>query len=308
MNEYGGPQRVAVTVERVHGLAFAGVIQMKKFVLSLMFIFLSFRGVYAENDPRGAAAEKAREKAMTTLSQHQVEALEAYERLQKSNPELFTGRVVRPLVLSHDALSAYASEHKIVLGVAAETPYVFFIVDLVESRRSDGKTLQHPYLRVVSRGQLRGGINVVVIATIENPDLGAQGSVVMVTQERHALGATEIGMPRGFGEPGLSGETNALKELREETGYIGERATLLGSLNTDSGLTDSVVSYYYVSVLSRKTAKPETEEAIKAVSLLSRQDIWKAVRAGEIKDSFTLAALSLYEAAQREQASDTGKH
>jgi hypothetical protein len=73
------------------------------------------------------------------------------------------------------------------------------------------------------------------------------------------------------------------------------------------GLTDSVVSYYHVPVLSRGTAKPETEEAIKAVSHISRQDIWRAIRAGEIKDSFTLAALALYEEAQRAQASDGNK-
>jgi ADP-ribose pyrophosphatase len=114
-------------------------------------------------------------------------------------------------------------------------------------------------------------------------------------------------VPRGFGEVGLSGEANALKELREETGYIGEHAELLGSLNTDSGLTDSAVSYYHVPILQKGAAKPETEEAILKVSLQSRQDIWKAVRAGEIKDNFTVTALSLYEESLRAQTAGPGK-
>jgi hypothetical protein len=54
-------------------------------------------------------------------------------------------------------------------------------------------------------------------------------------------------------------------------------------------------------------AKPETEEAIGKVSLASRADIWKEIRAGEIKDNFTVTALSLYEDALRGLADDKRK-
>ena len=114
-------------------------------------------------------------------------------------------------------------------------------------------------------------------------------------------------MPRGFGEPGLSGEANALKELEEETGYIGEKAYLLGRLNTDSGLTDSEVSFYHVPVVRRGAPKPETKEAIRSVSVASRQDIWNEIHAGKIKDGFTLAGLALYEATLRPPAADQPK-
>lgn len=232
---------------------------------------------------------------MTMLSQSQAEALDTYEKLQRARPELFQGRTLRPLVLDRAALAAYAVAHHVVLGVMAETPYVYFINDLVESRAVDGTVHRHPYLRMVSVGQLEGGVNVVVVATIENPALGAVGSVVMVTAERHAIGAEEMELPRGFGEPGLTGEANALKELAEETGYVGECAHFLGRLNTDSGLTDGVVSYYHVPVIGRVPARPETEEMIEKVSLLSFQCIWKAIRDGDIRDGFTAAALALYE-------------
>jgi ADP-ribose pyrophosphatase len=274
----------------------------------LVLVSISVGGLPANADERNAAQDKTKAETMATLSQHQIAALDAYEALQRSRPELFKGRIARPLVLKRDALVAYAAEHNTVLGVAAETPYVYFIVDLVESRGSDAKVFRHPYLRVVSRGQLKGGVNVVVIATIENSSLGEPGSVVLVDQERHALGEREIELPRGFGEPGLSGEANALKELEEETGYIGEQAHLLGTLNTDSGLTDSVVSFYHVPVVRRGAAKPETEEAIRKVSLASRQEIWKEIHAGTFKDGFTLSALALYEEAQRSSAGDQAKH
>jgi ADP-ribose pyrophosphatase len=290
--------------------AFTGGIQMGKLIPGLLFVVLSLviaPSAGQSDDAVNKAKSAVKGEAVTMLSQHQAEALDAYQTLQKDHPELFKGRVIRPLVLDRDALAGYAIEHKVVLGVAAETPYVYFINDLVESRASDGTLFRHPYLRVVSRGQLKGGVNVVVLATIENSDLGKPGSVILVTEERHALGAKEIELPRGFGEPGLSGEANALKELVEETGYIGERAYFLGSLNTDSGLTDSVVSYYHVPVLRRGPARPETEEAISKVSLLSPQDIWKAIRSGDIKDGFTAAALALYEDTQRGPAESSKK-
>jgi ADP-ribose pyrophosphatase len=280
---------------------------MNGLLRKMLFVLVSFASLMAISSQPGRASDKIKGEPMRTLSQHQREALDAYKGLQTDHPELFKGRVVRPLVLAPDVLAAYAAEHNVVLGVAVETPYVYFINDLVESHGNDGKTVQHPYLRIVSRGQLKGGVNVVVLATIENAELGEPGSIVLVTQERHALGTLETGVPRGFGEPGLSGDANALKELREETGYIGENAQLLGTLNTDSGLTDGVVSYYHVPVSKKGAAKPEIEEAIEKVSLESRQDIWKAVRAGEIKDNFTVTALSLYEVSLQAQTAGTAK-
>jgi len=232
---------------------------------------------------------------MAKLTEHQREAIDAYEALMAERPALFAGRHARPIVRNREALAVYAAEHAVVLGVAAETPYVLFIVDLVESRTLDGSMRRHPYLRVVSRAQLEGGVNVVVLATIENPSLGKKGDVVLVEQERHALGTCEIELPRGFGERVLSGEANALRELEDETGYVGDHAHFLGATCSDSGLTDGIVSFYHVPVVRRVAGRPETEEAISSVRLATRAEVWKAIQSGSIRDGFTLQALALYE-------------
>jgi ADP-ribose pyrophosphatase len=232
---------------------------------------------------------------MTPLTEHQRQALDAYAALAASHPQLFAGRAARPIVRDPNALAMYASEHGVVLGVAADTPYVVFIVDLVESRTADGRALRHPYLRVVSRAQLNGAVNVVVIATIEDPSLGHPGKIVLLEQERHAPGTRQLELPRGFGEPGLTGEQNALRELKEETGYIGEQAHFLGSMFADSGLTDEVISFYHVPVTRRMASAPETSEAIHGVFLASRDQIWDRIRTGDLRDGFTLQALALYE-------------
>ncbi|MGQ0649809.1 MAG: NUDIX hydrolase, partial [Gemmatimonadaceae bacterium] len=189
----------------------------------------------------------------------------------------------------------YMAAHDVVLGVAADTPYVVFIVDLVESRRPDGGVHRHPYLRVVSRVQIEGGTNVVVLATIDDASLGALGDVVLVVQERHALGTSETELPRGFGTPGLSGEANALRELEEETGYVGDSARFLGKTCTDSGLTDATVSFYHVPVTRRTGSSHEAAEAITGVRLAPRTEVLRLIRSGVIRDAFTLQALALYE-------------
>jgi ADP-ribose pyrophosphatase len=235
---------------------------------------------------------------MAELTEHQREAIDAYEALMAERPALFAGRHARPIVRDLGALAAYAAENGVVVGVAAETPYVLFIVDLVESREPDATMRRHPHFRVVSRAQLEGGVNVVVVATIEDPSLGKKGDIVLVEQERHALGTSETELPRGFGERGLSGAANALRELEDETGYAGDHAHFLGTTCSDSGLGDGIVSFYHVPVVRRTAHRREVEEAISRVRLATREEMWKGIRSGSIRDGLTLQGLALYEKLQ----------
>jgi ADP-ribose pyrophosphatase len=234
----------------------------------------------------------------TGLTKHQVEALDAYQALIKERPDLFTGRTSRPIIKDRQALEAFAVEQNVVLGVAADTPYILLVVDLVESRLAGGGKKRHPYLRIISRAQLEGGVNVVVFATIQNPALGDPGSIVLVDQDRHALGTCETELPRGFGDPALSGAANALRELEHETGYVGDQAYLLGTTSTDSGLSDALVSFYHVPVVRSTVHHREMGEAIKRVHLVTPKELRQSIRSGAIRDGFTLQALAFYEGGQ----------
>jgi ADP-ribose pyrophosphatase len=229
-----------------------------------------------------------------SLTDHQRESLDAYEEFQKRYPSVFDGRRRRPIVLDHLRLEAYASEHSVTLGIAAATPYAYFVVDLVESMRADGGKLVHPYFRVIYRKQLDGAINVVILATIENPSLGRVGDIVLVEQERHATGTVEVELPRGFGELGMSGAQDALRELEEETGFIGSEARLLGKTFTDSGLTDAEIHFFHVAAVARRSAQPEIGEAILGLRFKSLEEIWEEIAQGRIRDGFTVQALALF--------------
>jgi ADP-ribose pyrophosphatase len=230
-----------------------------------------------------------------SLSQQQREALALYLRLLDDHPGLFVGRARRPIISDPATLQTYAVEHQVVLGVAFATPYLWLINDLVQSQDASGTPLMHPYLRLISPPDATAAPGVVALATIPAPGSPSGERVVLVEQERHATGTVELELPRGFGDPGISPAAQALRELRQETGYIGADATYLGTTLTDSGSTDRSAAFFHIPVTSRAAEQPETQEAILRTVLLTVNELWKKIDSGAVHDAFTVQALAFYE-------------
>lgn len=237
------------------------------------------------------------------LSEHQRAALERYYALMESHPGCFADRPLRPIVRDPDVLESFAEQHRVVLGVAVQTPYVWMLNDLVQFRGGSGEVLRYPYLRLLAppesgregrTGPGREAGGAVVLATVAGTG-GAAESIVLVEQERHATGTLELELPRGVAGPGTPAGVQALRELREETGYVGERAERLGTTLTDSGLTDASVAFFHVPTRGRVAAAPEPAEAILRVVLSTREELWERIDAGTVRDAFTVQALALYE-------------
>lgn len=229
------------------------------------------------------------------LSEHQRRALDRYDQLLSEHPELFTGRHRRPIVRDRRTLDAYAADHDVVLGVAAETPYLWMINDLVQSRKDSGTPIAHPYLRLIAPPQAADTQGVVILATIQDGGAEPDELIILVEQERHSTGRLELELPRGFGDPASSPCDHALVELRQETGYLGQHAEHLGTTLTDSGTTDRTVSFFHVPVTGRENAAPESHEAIARVIPIPRSDLWRRIESGAVRDAFTVQALALYE-------------
>lgn len=218
-------------------------------------------------------------------------ARNAYFELLRTEPNLFYHRFMRPLVLDPATIERFAETNAVTIGVLAETPYVYLVADLVERSEPDGTTVYFPYTRTIRRASLEGLSGAVAYGVIVNPAAGRVGDVVLVRQERHATGRIETELPRGFGKPGESPEDVALRELREETGFIGTRATRLAEITVDSGMEDGTVWLVQVDVEARGDAQHDEYEAIDAVITLSVAELRAAIASGEIRDGFTLAAL-----------------
>lgn len=233
------------------------------------------------------------------LTTHQRDALARYRSLMETRDDWFTGRHLRPIVRDPAVLATFAGEHRVVLGVVAATPYGWLLNDLVESRDHDGGTVLHPYLRLVAPPDEAGSVGVVVLATVREPETEPETgteSIVLLEQERHTTGTLELELPRGFGRADTPPEAQALRELAEETGYLGTRAERLGETLTDSGMTDSAVAFFHVVTTGRAgTGRPETQEAIAGVTLVTRDELWARIDSGAVRDAFTVQALALYE-------------
>ena len=223
------------------------------------------------------------------LTQQQIVSLDRYEKMQQTYPQLFRTREERPIVQDRSMLETYAAEHRIVLGVVAETPWFFFLNDLV----SPAAAKPFPYSRLISRGQLEGGVNIAILAGIANPDLGDIGDIVLVEQERHATGCIELAIPRGFGMPDQDGPAAVLRELREETGFLGSDVQFLGESVIDSGAGDARVSFYRTQVVARVEVEPDSGELIRGVRLLAPDAFRRVLLSDGPVDGFSLQALAL---------------
>jgi ADP-ribose pyrophosphatase len=262
------------------------------------------------------------DNAVTTLTVQQQQALDAYAGLLKTHRELFAGRPRRPIVKDLRKIRAYAAEKGVVLGVLAQTPYLWLLNDLVRPVRATAKPGEeqskgepvpegmsgadserkrkprpepHPYLRIMPSPHLKGIDGVVVLATTAAED-GTE-RIAVLSIDRHATGSTELELPRGFGSAGATGRDDAKRELGEETGLSGEGIRYLGRTFTDTGLTAGAVSFFHVAVDATQQARPEPEESIKRVVFMTRDQMWARIDRGTLRDAFTLQALALYERA-----------
>jgi ADP-ribose pyrophosphatase len=171
------------------------------------------------------------------------------------------------------------------VGVLVEDAWFWILRDWVEFPSG----YRGGYLRVVNRRQYEGGHGVAVLAM-------RGGDLLLIRQYRHALRGWAWEIPRGFGEPGLSAEENARRELREETGLMPLAIVPLGLLCPDSGAMDERVNLF-IATLDREAALPartgQTDEAIAGSRFVSPRQLEAMIVEGVVTDSFTLAAYTL---------------
>ena len=119
---------------------------------------------------------------------------------------------------------------------------------------------------------------------------------ILVKNYRKAIDKIVIELPRGYGEENETSLNTALRESLEETGYKinKENITKLGSVNPNSAILSSEIDIYFAKVSQRDKIKDSDSEVIDIVKI-NKNSIKKLILNGEIKDSFSLTAISLYE-------------
>jgi 8-oxo-dGTP pyrophosphatase MutT (NUDIX family) len=153
--------------------------------------------------------------------------------------------------------------------IVIETPHMRLRRDQIEL--PDGKQIGDYYVRE-SRGF------AVVFALTPDDD------VVLVRQYKHGIAETLVELPAGAIDAGESPSDCAIRELREETGFICEPRNLehAGSFIYDP--TSSTTRYYlYIARDIRATGVQELDDTESiAIEYASLEDVRRYVRDGTI--------------------------
>jgi 8-oxo-dGTP pyrophosphatase MutT (NUDIX family) len=129
-------------------------------------------------------------------------------------------------------------------------------------------------------------INVVAVT----PDR----QVVLIRQFRHGIRGVTWEVPGGLMETGEAPEEAARRELREETGYAGDPARLLGFMWPNPAMQNNRL-FTYVVENARRVGEPQLDpfERI-VVEPRGLVEIPAMIRSGAIRHSLVIASFALY--------------
>lgn len=223
-----------------------------------------------------------------------MDSLKRYMALMQEHPEWFLNKGdVGEIKIITDRKRILAEQKKIRarlrkegkpvcwidIGVLAEDEWFYDLRDMVEF--PDGRV--GGYDRWIGRkSEEGGGFNVVLMCT-------QNGRVLMICKYRHEERKWVWEFPRGFGEPGLSAQENAMAELREEIGVSTAKLTCLTKVRIGKGGT----AMFLVEVPNGQKIIPELGEGIAKYTWIKLSQLDQIVRNGQLTDWFSLWAYAL---------------
>ncbi len=120
------------------------------------------------------------------------------------------------------------------------------------------------------------------------------GNFLLVSQFRYLNAKESLEFPCGGIDHGLSPEENAIKELREETGYSARKLEFVGSFSPFTGACDEICNVYVATGLYESPLpKDKSEEGMKVISM-NYNELQNLIDNNKIWDGLTLAAWALF--------------
>jgi len=223
-----------------------------------------------------------------------MNSLNKYFSLMEERPDLFQNRgEMGEIQIITDKKRIVAEQKKIRaqlrkegnpprwidIGVLAEDQWFYILRDMVEF--PDGRV--GGYNRWIGRKSEEGGGFNVVLICMQND------RVLMIRKYRHEERNWVWEFPRGYGEPGLSAEENAMAELREEIGISNAKLTLLTKVKLGKGGT----AVFLVRIPEKQTITLQIGEGIAKYRWIKMSKLGEIIKKGQLSDWFSLWAYAL---------------
>jgi 8-oxo-dGTP pyrophosphatase MutT (NUDIX family) len=140
-------------------------------------------------------------------------------------------------------------------------------------------------------------VNVIALTT--------EGQLVMIDQYRHGSNTVEIEIPGGMIDPEDASPLEAgLRELREETGYEGSEAKVIGQIFPNPAIMNNTCYTVLVRNCELKHATELDQGEDLAVRLVDLSEIPNLVQSGQVGHSLVAVALYHFDLYRRAQKRD----
>lgn len=168
-------------------------------------------------------------------------------------------------------------------GILFEDSLHFIVRDAVKFPSGDTRA----QVRIIGCTMSDGPSGVVALAWRD-------GKLHLREMFRHATRRWELETPRGQRETGCTAEEAAAKEVDEELGFTVAKIEKIGEVSGDTAILASTLPVFWCELEpGAPRDHPESSEAFGEILALTPRELLERIRAGEIRDGYTLAALTL---------------
>lgn len=96
---------------------------------------------------------------------------------------------------------------------------------------------------------------------------GQVPQLILVKQFRPPVGNYSLEFPAGLVDPGESLQSAALRELEEETGFVGEVIHVGPPIYSSPGMTDEIVSLITIKITGKTQVRPGDDECMEVLKV-----------------------------------------
>ncbi|MFV9510754.1 NUDIX hydrolase [Tepidibacillus sp. LV47] len=121
--------------------------------------------------------------------------------------------------------------------------------------------------------------------------------VLMVKQYRKPMDQILYEIPAGKLEPGEDPKSCAIRELKEETGYVATNMSLFTKFYTSPGFADELIHLFYADGIEAGEATPDEDEFVELVELTLDESM-EMIEKGKIVDAKTIIAIYYWQIMQ----------